>query len=152
MDYDYPQLIKERTIDLVEIEGQVLENVLINVVEPEYNVLYLNVSSGWYSACGEIGSEILGFKKLEESPIEGATSQSSWVGPYEPFNIFIGKKIKNTRHIGEAWNGHGFEISFESMADRTLIVQSIYTGTEPEGLGDCLRLGIGQYSYETGNI
>jgi len=152
MDYDYPQLIKERTIDLVEIEGQVLENVLINVVEPEYNVLYLKVSSGWYSACGEIGSEILGFKKLEEPPIEGATSQSSWVGPYKPFNIFIGKKINNTRHIGEAWNGHGFEISFENMADRTLIVQSIYTGTEPEGFDDCLRLGIGQYSYETGNI
>jgi len=41
MQYDYPKLIRERSKDLQSIEGQVLEKVLVHVVEPEYNALYL---------------------------------------------------------------------------------------------------------------
>jgi len=152
MEYNYPKLILERCKELKHIEGQVLEAVLINVVEPEYNVLYLKFTNGWFQVSGEIGSEFISISKIDEDPIIGATSNSSWVGEYEPYNIFINKKVISARHIGEAWNGHGFEISFENMPNQTLLVQSIYTGTEPKDFGDCIRLGIGQYSYEAKKI
>lgn len=29
---------------------------------------------------------------------------------------------------GDAWNGHGFEISFAEPYDQTMIIQSIYAG------------------------
>ena len=152
MQYDYPKLIRERSKDLQSIEGQVLEKVLVHVVEPEYNVLYLKFPDGWYEARGEIGSEILGFHKSSEAPIEDKSLPESWIGPYKQFEVFIGKKVASTRHIGNAWNGHGFEISFEDIPDKTLIVQSIYTAPKPADLEDCLRLGIGNYSYTTEDI
>ena len=152
MEYDYPRLIRERSKDLAKIEGQILEKVLVHVVEPEYNALYLKFPDGWYQARGEIGSEILGFHKSSEPPIEDKSCHQSWIGGYKPFEVFIGKKVVSTRHIGDAWNGHGFEISFEELPEKTLIVQSIYTTPKPPGFEDCLRLGIGNYSYTTESI
>jgi hypothetical protein len=52
------------------------------------------------------------------------------------------------RSIGSAWNGHGFEFSFEGLPDRTMIVQSIDTGERPADFADCLRFGIGYYFYD----
>jgi hypothetical protein len=152
MEYDYPKLIRERSKDLQSIEGQTLEKVLVHVVEPEYNVLYLKVADCWYEVKGEIGSEILGFHKSSEIPKEDKSWPESWIGPYKPFELFIGKKVASTRHIGEAWNGHGFEISFAELPDKTLIVQSIYTSPKPSGFEDCLRLGVGNYSCSTQSI
>jgi hypothetical protein len=152
MQYDYPKLIQERAKDLQCIEGQILEKVLVHVVEPEYNILYLKFGDGWYQARGEIGAEILGFHKSTEAPIEDASRGESWVGPYPPYEIFIGRTVAATRHIGEAWNGHGFEISFKENPKLTIIVQSIYTSPKPPGFEDCIRLGIGSYSYTTEDI
>ena len=149
MSYNYPKLIEQKTKALKDIEGQKLEKVLVHVVEPEYNVLYLKFPIGWYSAQGEIGSEILGFCKSAEIPVEDNSNEGSYISSYKPFEIFIGKIVDSTRHIGNAWNGHGFEISFKELLDKTLIVQSIYSGQKPEGFEDCLRLGIGVYSYST---
>ena len=148
MDYDYPKLIAERSAALKEIEGQTLEKVLVQVVAPEFNGLYLQLTQGWYVASGEIGSEILGFHKMAEAPIVNRMSDLTWVGPFQPFDIFVGKKVALARHIGEAWNGHGFELSFEALPDKTMIVQSIYTGSQPKEFNDCIRLGIGQYYYD----
>lgn len=152
MKYNYPKLIRERSKDLKNIEGQVLEKILIHVVEPEYNVLYLKFSNGWYEAKGEIGSEILGFHKSNEIPQEDKSHPGSWIGPYRPFDFFIGKTVASTRHIGSAWNGHGYEISFKEIPEKTLIVQSIYTDPKPDAFEDCLRLGIGTYSFNAQSI
>jgi len=76
----------------------------------------------------------------------------SWVGTYEPFEVFIGMTVTSTRHTDTAWNGHGFEISFKEKPEKTLIVQSSYTGPKPDGFEDCLRFGIGNYSYGTEGI
>jgi hypothetical protein len=149
MEYDYPKLIRKRSRDLQSIEGQVLEKVLVHVVEPEYIALSLKFPDGWYTIKGEIGSEILGFHKSSGTLTEYRSWPMSWLGPYQPFEVFIGKKVASTRHIGNAWNGHGFEISFEEVPEKTLIVQSIYTAPKPSGFDDCLRLGIGNYSYST---
>jgi hypothetical protein len=51
--------------------------------------------------------------------------------------------------IGEAWNGHGFEICFEGLLGKTMLVQSIYAGEKPEGFDDCIRLGTGNYFWQS---
>ena len=55
--------------------------------------------------------------------------------------------MKQARAIGEAWNGHGIEISFSGILDRTLIIQSIESGDMPAEFADCLRVGVVQYTY-----
>jgi len=66
--------------------------------------------------------------------------------PFRPFDLFSGRRVTQARMIGEAWNGHGFEFSFEGLPNRTMIVQSICTGADREQeLHDCLRLGVGYY-------
>lgn len=50
------------------------------------------------------------------------------------------------RTIGSAWNGHGVELSFVGVPNKTVIVQSIYAGNKPTDQEDCLRLGIGSYA------
>ena len=148
-DSDYPKLIAERSADLGLIEGQTLEKVLVNIVSHEFNVLYLKFDSNWYAMAGEIGGEFISFRKLkaENSPQE-EISENSGTFEYPPFDRFVEQKLAAVRHIGEAWNGHGFEFSFSSLPSETLIVQSIYTGSESQDFFDCIKLGIGQYNYD----
>jgi len=147
MEYDYEKLIKEKCADLYEVKGEILESALANIVEPEINVVHLNIGGEWYSAHGEIGSEILGFHKREEKVIEEKINEGSWVGKLPILDQFIGHKIVEVRQIGEAWNGHGFEFSFDDIPNKTLILQSIYTGSEPKDFNDCMRIGVGNYVY-----
>ena len=94
-----------------------------------------------------MGSEYLGVRKLEIMP-EQTYDEVYSICPYEPFECFVGKKIIQAHQIGEAWNGHGFELCFEKVPDRTMIVQSIYTGDKPDDFEDCLRLGVAIYQFE----
>ena len=59
-DYDYPELIREACRALSEVEGKVLVDVLVQVVEPEFNAITLVFEDGAYQISGRIGSEILG--------------------------------------------------------------------------------------------
>ncbi len=144
MSYDYEQYIKESSSLLLKLEGATVLSVLINVVDPEFNVVYLETDKGIYSLQGEIGGEYLGVHELKELP--ETTSQDGYIiCKYPPFEIFVGKRIIQARQIGTAWNGHGYEISFDGMFTQTMIVQSIYGGDKPHNLEDCLRLGVGNY-------
>ena len=144
MSYDYEQYTKESSILLSELEGAILISVLINVIDPEFNVVYLETDKGKYSLQGEVGGEYLGVHELKALP--EITSQDGYIiCKYPPFEIFIGRRIVQARQIGTAWNGHGYEISFDGMFTQTMIVQSIYCGVKPSKLEDCLRLGIGNY-------
>lgn len=58
---------------------------------------------------------------------------------------FIGHEVSGVRHIGSQWNGHRFEIDFKIIPDKTLLLQSIHTGSEPKDLSDCMRIGVGSY-------
>lgn len=145
--YNYPELILQKTADLPKIVGLSLEKTLVNYVADEFNVLYLKASGRWFAVQPEIGGEILGFRELGASPIEGLTSDGSGIVRCALFERFMGAQVTAVRQMGEAWNGHGFELSFFGIVDHTLLVQSIHTGSEPEGYSDCLRLGVGSYVY-----
>jgi hypothetical protein len=121
MNYDYEQHTKESSFLLSELEGATLLSVLINVIDPEFNVVYLETDKGKYSLQGEVGGEYLGVHELKDLP--EITDQDGYIiCKYPPFEIFEGKRIAQARQIGTAWNGHGYEISFDGMFTQTMIV------------------------------
>jgi len=123
-----------------DIEGETLRNISIHVVSPEINIVFLHFDEFDVEIFGAFGSEIL--------KIEIAIRRDTFPTVELPqLNMFRNQRINQIRIIGEAWNGYGFEVSFDGIFDRTLIIQSIYSGDKPEGLEDCLRIGIGHYVY-----
>lgn len=151
MEPDYERLIKERCADLELVKGGTIEEALAQIVRPEINVVYLKIDGNWFAAHGEIGSEIMGFHKCKEKKIEKVSEEFTWTGTLPILDQFVGSKIVEIRHIGTVWNGHGFEFSFENEPSKTLILQSIYTGSEPKDFVDCMRIGVGNYLYEVLN-
>ncbi|MDA9981973.1 hypothetical protein N9H39_04415 [Gammaproteobacteria bacterium] len=147
MEYQYEKYIKESCKLLPELEGAVVSQILVNIVDPEFNVVFLDTDKGVFSLQGEMGAEYLGIRKLDLMP-EQTDDEGYIVCPYEAFEYFVGKKVIRVHQIGEAWNGHGFELCFENEPEKTIIVQSIYTGDKPKEFEDCLRLGIGNYQFE----
>jgi hypothetical protein len=139
--YDYTAIIREHCKALPEVVGKVLTKALVQVVEPEFNAFYLVLADSTYAISGRIGAEVIGIQRMDMSPIQGENSFITVTKPFKIFDLFLGRRITQARMIGEAWNGHGFEFSFEGLPNRTMIVQSIYAGTENEQeLHDCLRL------------
>ena len=90
----------------------------------------------------------MGFKRRAEQFKEETFNEGSCVCRLPILEQFVGFEVVEVRPIGEAWNGHGFEISFKGVPDKTLILQSIYTGSEPKGFDDCMRIGVGNYVYQ----
>ncbi|GAB4201658.1 MAG: hypothetical protein Tsb002_38330 [Wenzhouxiangellaceae bacterium] len=148
MEYDYENIIREGSSDLESIKGLRIEDALANVVADEINVVHLLLGSTWYSVHGLIGSEVMGFKRRNEQFKEGIISEFSCLRKLPILDQFIGLEIVAYRCIGEAWNGHGFEFSFKDIPNKTLILQSIYTGSEPKDFDDCMRIGVGNYVYQ----
>ena len=148
MEYDYEKIIKEGSSDLASIKGQRLDQALANIVADEINVVHLLFGGIWYSVHGLVGSEVMGFIRRTEQFQEERINDGSYVGRLPILDQFVGLEVAEVRHIGEAWNGHGFEISFKDVPDKTLILQSIYTGSEPKEFNDCMRIGAGNYVYQ----
>jgi hypothetical protein len=146
MNYDYQKDIDESCKLISNLEGAVLNDFLVNIVEPEFNVVFLDTNKGVFALQGEVGGEYLGIRILSEMP-SLVDDQGYIICHYPPFQMFVGKTIGQARHIGTAWNGHGFEITFIGMAEKSMIIQSIYSSPKPEKLEDCLKLGIGNYEY-----
>ena len=147
MSYDYQTEVELACNLLGDLEGATLLSVRINVVEPEYNVVYLDTSNGVFALQGEVGGEYLGVHRKAEMP--DITDEDGYIiCAYPPFEEFVGSVISQARQMGSIWHGHGFEIAFKGIPDKSMMIQSIYCGSEPEGLTDCLRLGIGYYSNE----
>ena len=147
MSENYEQYIDEACKLLKELEGAFLEQVLINTVQDEFNVVYLKTSKDVFCLQGEIGGEYLGVRKLAEMP-EITSDDGYEITKYSPFEQFEGHEIVQTRQLGTAWNGHGFEINFKELHTKSMLVQSIYCGSAPKELDDCLRLGVGIYKNE----
>lgn len=150
-EYDYKSIIAEAASLLVRFEDQVLRHFVTHIVEPEYNVAYLVLDVGAFAIQGGIGGEVLKIVSVGTVPPEDA--EGNWaVKTFAPFSIFLNRKIVQARSIGAAWNGHGFEFSFEVLLDRTMIIQSIYAGQTPPGFDDCLRFGIGHYTFDDSDV
>lgn len=148
MEYDYAKIIQEGSSDLTSIKGKRLDSALAHVVADEINVVHLCFDGIWYSAHGLVGSEVMGFKRRGCEFQEEIINEGSVVCRLPILDQFVGLEVAEVRHIGEAWNGHGFELSLKGVPDKTLILQSIYTGSEPEEFNDCMRIGIGNYIYQ----
>ncbi|MDF2485628.1 MAG: hypothetical protein K0R46_1796 [Herbinix sp.] len=146
----YKEIIEKEKQNILVLKNKVLVDFFVDIVEPEINIAYLVFVDGIYAVSGAIGSEIITMIQTDSIHLQIENKQ---LKQFEPYSIFLNKKIIQVRNIGEEWNGHGFEISFEGMYDKTMILQSIYTGDNPEGYDDCIRLGVGQYyySYDKGN-
>lgn len=140
---EYQKINNENKRIMKELEGKVLKEIRVHVVDPEYNIVFLIFESMVYAIHGRVGSEILGIYRIDK--VENSyLNESKYECLYE---IFQGHVISQVRIIGDVWNGYGFELSFEGIKDKTILIQSIYAGDKPEGYDDCLRLGIGFYSY-----
>jgi hypothetical protein len=146
-DYDYKSMIDEAASLLTQLEGRLLLQFLTHIVEPEFNAAYLVLEDGVFSIHGRVGGEVLQIILVNEAPPESAETNAA-VKLFAPFSIFLNRRIVQARSIGSAWNGHGFELSFEGLPDRTMIVQSIYAGEKPPDFDDCLRFGIGFYIFD----
>jgi hypothetical protein len=147
-DYDYAKLELMARESVGALEGRLLSKFLVHVVEPEFNVAILVTDAGTWEICGRIGAEVLGITRADSTREEGGTDGES-VRRYPAFSRFEGRRIEQARTLGHAWNGHGFEITFEGLPDQTMLIQSIYSLPKAEGLEDCLRLGIGMYVSST---
>ena len=68
MSYDYEKDTKEACALLEVLEGAMVLSILINVVGPEFNVVYLETDKGVFSLQGEVGGEYLGVHRMSELP------------------------------------------------------------------------------------
>ena len=146
-DYQYEQMVTEAATSVSQLEGRVLKQFLTHVVDSEFNVAYLVLDDGAFAIQGRIGGELLQIVPVENLPAEGVEGNTA-VKSFAPFSIFLNRRIVQARSIGAAWNGHGFEFSFEGLPDKTMIVQSIEAGERPAEFVDCLRFGVGCYFYD----
>jgi hypothetical protein len=144
--FEYKYIIEQEKRKIVNIEGKTLKDFFVDIVEPEFNIAYLIFTDSVYSVKGTMGSEVISINQINYSDIDFVNRQ---IIRFIPFSIFCNKKIIQVRSIGEEFNGHGFEISFEGVLDKGMIIQSIYTGDKPIDFNDCIRLGISQYYYSS---
>lgn len=147
--FEYKDIIEQEKQKITLIEGKVLLDFMVDIVEPEFNIAYLIFTDSVYAIRGTIGSEVITINQIDYSDIIFKNRQ---IIKFNPYSVFCNKKIFQARSIGEEYNGHGFEISFEGIFDKSMIIQSIYAGDKPKGFEDCIRLGIGQYFYTSENI
>lgn len=126
---------------LKELENEQLLKVTVNVVTPEINIVFLHFDNYIVEVYGAFGSEIIKIEMANRAIDDIDNTE------IESLQQFKGMTIYQSRIIGEPWNGYGFEISFKESFDKTLIIQSIYSGNRPNDIDDCLRLGIGNYIY-----
>lgn len=139
--YDYARLETEAREGLRALEGKLLTKFLVQIVEPEFNVAILVTRDGTWEICGRIGGEVLGIRRVDCIRDEGG-AEGNVVRRHPPFSQFEGRRIERTRTLGHAWNGHGFELTFEAAPLRTMLIQA-------DDRHDCLRLGVGSYVSET---
>jgi hypothetical protein len=156
--HEYPRREAEFRNSIRALEGRTLREVVLQIIEPEINMVFLRFEEAWYAVVGQLGSELLQVYRHDGEPPDDL-GPSAWYERFDAAALFHGRMVQQARAIGAAWNGHGIEISFAGVLDRTLIIQSIYAGAVPTGFVDSLRVGIASYVHgpthpnpEQGNI
>ena len=149
--YDYLALVKTAGSALREIEGRVLREVFVQVLGGEYNQAWLVFEDCLYVVTGCVGSEVLGIRPDDELRASRLWGESQ-PNRFAPFDQFAGRTLVQARMIGEAWNGHGFEFTFEGLPTKSMLFQSIYSSPKPDDRDDCMRLGVGHYSVGSDDL
>ena len=85
----YRDIMEEIHIVLLEIEGKVLIDFIVHVVEPEINIAYLVFTDSIYATNGAIGSEILIITKVKDNSIPFEKTE---LRRFEPYSMFYNKK------------------------------------------------------------
>lgn len=147
---EFEQVVKEAKRKLEMLEGRTLRKCVVDIVEPEFNIIYLVFSNSIFAIHGANASEVIDIHQIDE--IDSRLYKEGRAKEFSPFNIFLDRKICSARCMGEEWNGHGFELSFEGLLNKTMLIQSIYTGNQPLDLNDCIRLGIGNYYLSSDDL
>jgi len=142
----YARREEEFRRSIYALEGRLLREVVLQIVEPQINVVFLRFDGAMFAVQGDLGSELLTVFAHEGEP-PSDIGPAAWYERFDAAEIFHGRLVKQVRPIGAVWNGHGIEISFSGITDRTLIIQSIYAGDRPNDFFDCLRIGIATYDY-----
>jgi hypothetical protein len=132
---------------LLQLEGRVLSDVLLQVIPPEINVVVLACTDATFCVQGQIGGELLDIVPAAPPPVSEVNPHARYER-FEPASDLLGREIVQARAIGQTWNGHGLELSFRDRPGRSLIVQSIYTADKPDDAHDCLRIAAGTYTFE----
>jgi len=83
--------------NFLEIEGKVLVDFQVHVVEPEFNVAYLIFTDGVYAVNGAFNSEVLAITQIDDKHLTVADSQ---LRMFKPYSVFLNKKIIQVRSIG----------------------------------------------------
>ncbi|MCD8213334.1 MAG: hypothetical protein LUC34_04725 [Campylobacter sp.] len=141
MNYEKGQ--DARQISPGVLSGKILRKVLAQAVADEINQIYILADESWFVISPLIGGEILGIFDCDE-PCE----REFELKKLPVLSCFEGLKIHAVDELGKAWAGFGYEISFEDIFDKTLIVGSIYGGNKPSEFEDCLRVGVASYVYK----
>lgn len=129
------------------MEGRRLLEVLLQIVEPQINVVFLCFEDARYAVYPWRGGEFVRLVPWDRE-LPADLGPAAWYQGYEAAAPFHGSTVNQGRALGAAWNGHGIEISFAEHFDRTLTIQSMEVRTTLEGFLDCLRIGITCYSYD----
>lgn len=150
---DFSRAIAKNTADLPTIIGHRLERVIVFYLSAEFNSLWLQTDCLWFTAHPQEGGDIMGFYRAPEGP----PPAEDYVWPngcrdVRMYDDFIGHRVASTRQMGGGNNGHGFELSFEGVLDRTILIQSIDVAPRPERFWDCMRFGIGRYVYSSDDL
>lgn len=145
--YQYRERETQFRKQLGRLNGRVLRDVLLQIIEPEINIVVLVFEDAVFSVQGQIGGELLNVIEAPP-PATESLGPRAWYQAFEPAAQFRGKAVAQVRAVGEAWNGHGLEVSFAKYQAHTLIITSIDSGNAPEGFNDCLKVGVADYSYE----
>jgi hypothetical protein len=142
--YDYRKLEAEAAEALRALEGQLLTSFLVQIVEPEFNVAILVTPGGTWEICGQLGGELLGVRRVDSPRNEGGEN-GSLVCRHPPYSQFEGRRITQTRTLGRAWNGHGFELTFEGSPFHTMLIHA-------NDQHDCLTLAVGPGSSKSDDM
>ena len=128
------------------LEGRRLRDVLLQIVEPDINMVILRFEDALYVVYPWCGGDLVQLVSWEkELPTD--LGPGAWYQPFDEAVPCHGCSVTQARAVGGTSNGHGIEISFSGAVDRTLIIQSIEAGDMPEGFSDCLRVGITRYTH-----
>ena len=147
MSYNYEPIQRASHRIAEALSGQLLTSIHVHLVDGEANVVYLISNRNGFVIDGAADGEILRIARLDAS-IEELRQSDMNIVDCRPFGIFLQHQVREIREIGLPWKGHGWEISFEGLFGKTMIVQSIYGAPKPEGFENCLRLGVAEYQWD----
>lgn len=90
-------IIKIAKQKVLELEGKVLVDFQVHIVEPEFNIAYLIFTDSVYTVNGALTSEVLTITQIDDEKLNVMEGQLTM---FKPYSVFLNKKIIQVRSIG----------------------------------------------------